>query len=103
MSRSIELPCPPTEPAQLNDTTGPGVNPLLFTPRAAALNEKNQHGNKQNSGNNSGDHDTVHREPSFSQKQNRFVGQPERARTHSALKRRSLRPAGQRSLCAFTV
>jgi hypothetical protein len=37
----------------------------LLDPRAAALNQKNKHGNKQNAGNNPNDHHTVHLASSF--------------------------------------
>jgi hypothetical protein len=37
----------------------------LLGPCAAALNQKNKHGNKQNAGNNPNDHHTVHLASSF--------------------------------------
>jgi hypothetical protein len=39
----------------------------LLDPRAAALNEKYQHGDKQDAGNNPDNHDTVHNHSSFFQ------------------------------------
>jgi hypothetical protein len=58
----------------------------LLDPCAAALNQKNKHGDKQNAGNNSDDHDTVHNDSPFSEKHNEIV--PQREQGHMTPARR---------------
>jgi len=73
--------------------TATQVNSQLLDPRAAALNENNHHGNKQYAGNDSNDHDTVHNDSPFSEKQIEFV--PRREQVHATPARRDPRSAGQ--------